>query len=219
MFWTGRWQCPYDLVENLINRCWITLFQNAQLEKTPQFDKDTEEYFWCENAHDKTKNFQYIHREGNLHFLQQDTQSFKQTHHIDGSTNTIDAKLINTISTDTTQEKSQTNNSFDRGEKRLADMTIRTKQDIVDKTSVVGFETSYNGKNANGCDLASAKTISPAETVIRSYRKCMNGPTESLGRTYQVDIDAIVFAYNALEASLIRNCKFRDRLKFRVSNF
>ena len=195
------------------------LIQNAQLKKAPQFDKDTEEYFWCENAQDKSKDFQYVHKDGNLHFSQQTTQSFKQVHHINGSVSKIDSKLLNTTLSTQSQQPSETHNSIDRGEKRLAEITIKTKQDIVDKTSVVGFETSYNGKNSNGCDIASVKTISPVETVIRSYRKCMNGPIEALGRTYQVDIDAISIAYNAIEPSLIRNCKFQGKAIASMSEY
>ncbi len=188
------------------------LIQSVQLKYVPQFDKDTKEYFWCNNTHDKSKNFQYIHKDGKLYFSQIETKKFKHDSHIGGNITTIDTSLFKkriALQAEMNQQDTQKVTNTNQEEK-LALLATQSKIDIIEKSSIVEHETSYNGSNGR-CDLASVTTKSATGTLIKNYKKCPNSPVLFIGRTEQFDIDAVKPAYNKIKKSLLRNCRAQGK--------
>ncbi len=109
----------------------------------------------------------------------------------------------------TTQELSSADNIATKQagklETDLALNTIKYKQDIFKTSTLVNYDTSYNGI-VDDCALSSVIAVSNTSKRILNFKKCANKDLEYIGESQQADMEVAHRELQKTEKNLIQNC-------------
>lgn len=169
----------------------------------PSYVIDDKEYIWCKNT-SNNDNFKLIHDRSELKLVEKEAGLFLSENNINP---TITSELI--APKNTTQELSSADNIATKQagklETDLALNTIKYKQDIFKTSTLVNYDTSYNGI-VDDCALSSVIAISNTSKRILNFKKCANKDLEYIGESQQADMEVAHRELQKIEKNLIQNC-------------
>lgn len=188
--------------------------KNRQPYIFPLFKGKT--YFICENSKQPDKSFTLIKDKNRLaykdgtdrKYLQLRGVSFKKI-----AANNGDFGLLIGKSKAKVLKMSNAAN-------RLALETLKTMSDKIEAEGNTIYETSYNGKDANGCKYASVIVKTFTQPTIYNFKQCGGQAIEPLGETGVETLTSEAKAQiEAISSSLKQMCKMQNHAEAKVNEY